>query len=217
MRGHVSLLGAYIPRLSLLHSAPLWAKVLSVSVLSILVLGFNSLAVTGGGLILVALAYLAGARLSFRELVQPLLRMWPLILVLGIFQVFTAGPLKAFLVVGNIVVCVLAALLIPLTTESQRLLDGLVSLAKPLRPLGADPERFGLTVALMLRSIPYLVGSAADARDAARARGLERNPRALILPLFIGAVAYAQQTGEALAARGLAEPDDDGVAGGNAS
>lgn len=209
MRGHASLLGAYVERKSLLHAAPLWAKFVPVAILSMAVLALSSAWATVGGLAVVVLAYLAGARLTFRELVQPLTRMWPLILILGAFQWFNADFLTAFLVVGNIVVCVLAALLVTLTTESQRLLDGLVSLARPLRPLGADPERFGLTVALMLRSIPYLVGAAEDSRDAARARGLERNPRALILPVFIGAVAYAQQTGEALAARGLADTGND--------
>ncbi|KRF06309.1 hypothetical protein ASH00_08675 [Arthrobacter sp. Soil782] len=217
MRGHASLLGAYVERRSILHAVPLWAKFLPVAVLSVAVLALSSLEATLAGLGLVVLAYLVGARLGLRELLQPLRKMWLLIVVLGAFQWFSAGLLPAFLVVGNIVTCVLAALLITLTTESQRILDGLVSLARPLRPLGADPERFGLTVALMLRSIPYLVGSAEDSRDAARARGLERNPRALILPVFIGAVAYAQQTGDALAARGLAEADHDGGTPGGAS
>lgn len=213
MRGHASLLGAYVERTSVLHAAPLWAKFIPVALLSVLVLSLNSVAATLTALAVVVLAYLAGARLPYRNLVQPLARMWPLILILGAFQWFNAGPVTAFVVVGNIVVCVLAALLVTLTTESQRLLDGLVSLARPLRRFGADPERFGLTVALMLRSIPYLVGAAEDSRDAARARGLERNPRALILPVFIGAVAYAQQTGEALAARGLADPEHDDAVG----
>ncbi|HET7414781.1 MAG TPA: hypothetical protein VFI97_03695, partial [Arthrobacter sp.] len=44
-----------------------------------------------------------------------------------------------------------------------------------------------------------------DVRDAAKARGLERNPRALLVPVVINAVAYAKQTGDALAARGLGE------------
>ena len=215
MRGHASLLGAYVERKSLLHSAPLWAKFTPVAALSVLVLALNSAEATLAALGVVVLGYLVGARLTVRELVQPLTRMWPLILILGAFQWFNAGLLTAFIIVGNIVVCVLAALLVTLTTESQRLLDGLVSLARPLRPLGADPERFGLTVALMLRSIPYLVGAAEDSRDAARARGLERNPRALILPVFIGAVAYAHQTGEALAARGLADTENDDDAPGD--
>lgn len=203
MRGHASLIGTYVYRRSVLHAAPLLLKVPAVAALSVVVLTRNEPWVTAAGMALVAVAYLVGARLAVRHLVLPLARMWPLILILGGYQVLTAGPVAAFLVVGNILVCALGALLIPLTTEAQRLLDGLVRLAKPLQFLGANPERFGLTVALMFRSIPYLLGAAGDARDAARARGLERNLRALVLPVFIGAVAYAHHTGEALAARGL--------------
>ncbi len=208
MRGHASLLGSYIDRRSLLHAAPLWSKVLGVAALSVSVVALDNVWSTSAALGLLVFAYTAGARLSLKQMSSALLRMWPLIVVLGLFQWLVAGPVTAFLVVGNIAACVLAALLITLTTESQRLLDGLIALARPTRVVGGDPERFGLTVAIMLRSIPYLVGAAGDARDAARARGLERSPRALILPVFIGAVAYAQQTGEALSARGLGDRHD---------
>ena len=63
----------------------------------------------------------------------------------------------------------------------------------------------------MLRSIPFIAGAYSDVRDSARARGLERNPRALILPVFITTVAFARQTGDALAARGLGEAEDRGA------
>ena len=102
----------------------------------------------------------------------------------------------------------LAAKLLTATTELERLLDGLAGLIVPLRRFGADPERFALTVSLMLRSIPFIIGAFDDVRDAARARGLERNLRARTLPVMIATVAYARQTGEALAARGLGEAED---------
>ena len=38
---------------------------------------------------------------------------------------------------------------------------------------------------------------------AARARGLERSPRALVVPIALRTVARAQTTGEALHARGI--------------
>jgi biotin transport system permease protein len=60
----------------------------------------------------------------------------------------------------------------------------------------------------MLRSIPFIIGAFDDVRDAARARGLERNLRARTLPVMISTVAYARQTGEALTARGLGEAED---------
>ena len=41
-----------------------------------------------------------------------------------------------------------------------------------------------------------------ETRDAARARGLERNPRAVLIPAAVRMVAHARATGDALAARG---------------
>lgn len=178
--------------------------------LSAAVLILNAPLWTASALVVLCAGYLLGARLSAVYLWRALAPVWPVLVILGSYQLLVNGVQPALQVVGNIVVCLLAARLLTLTTEGQRLLDGLVSLAQPLRRFGADPERFGLTLALMMRSVPYLVGSVSDVRDAAKARGLERNPRALIIPVVVGAVAYAHQTGEALAARGLGEPASRG-------
>ena len=83
------------------------------------------------------------------------------------------------------------------------LLDGVVWLCTPVRLVGADPERIGLAVSLMLRSIPFIVGSVGELRDAVRARGLRPGPVRLVTPAVISTVAYAHRTGEALAARGI--------------
>lgn len=197
-------LGSFRPGTSPVHRAPLGLKAAVLVVGSFVVLAAPQPAVTGAAALLTALAY-AGAGL-LREFPRPLKLMWPVLLVLGAYQFWTAGVWVALTVTGSIAVCALAARLLVLTVPVPDLLDGAVALARPLRVLGADPERFGLALALMLRSIPYLLGSAADVRDSAKARGLERNPRALAVPVVIRAVAYAQQTGDALAARGIGEP-----------
>lgn len=206
MRSSPDLLGGYRPGRSPVHRAPLVLKAAVVVALSTTVLAAASLPVLGAALVLLAGLYAAAGLLP--EAWQPLKLMWPVLLLLGAFQAFTAGPGPALLVTGNIVACVAAARLLTLTTPVPELLDGLVALARPFRVLGADPERFGLTLALMMRSIPFLLGSARDVRQSAMARGLERNPRALTVPVVIKAVAYAQQTGDALAARGIGEPDE---------
>ena len=203
MRNSAHLLGAYRPGRSPLHRLPLGWKAAGVVVLSATVLAARSLPVLGLAVLLLAGAYAAAGLLS--ESVRPLRPMWPVLVLLAGFQAWSNGPAAAVLVVGSIVACVAAARLLTLTTPMQELLDGLVSLARPFRWAGADPERFGLTLALMMRSIPFLLGSAQDVRSSAMARGLERNPRALTVPVVIKAVAYAQQTGDALAARGLGE------------
>ena len=64
---------------------------------------------------------------------------------------------------------------------------------------------FALSVGLFLRTIPVLARMSLETRDAARARGLDREPRAILVPAAVRMVAHARATGDALAARGLGE------------
>jgi biotin transport system permease protein len=207
VRGHGFLLANYVPGTSLIHRMPLWLKfllVLACGMASFLIVDWR---LAAGALLVMCVLFLlsgAGAVRLFRA-VRPLL---PILLVIGAFQWWQLGGPVAARIVLNILLCVVAASLLTATTPLHRLLDGVVSLARPFRRFGADPERFALTIAIMLRSIPFIAGAFADVRDSARARGLGRNPRALVLPVFITTVAYARHTGEALAARGLGEPED---------
>lgn len=131
--------------------------------------------------------------------------MWSILVMLALFHMVTLAPVSAFVRPGNLLVAVLAARMLTLTTGTPELMDALVRVLRPLRPLGVNPDQVALAVALMVRSIPYLMGSVDDARMAVRARGLERNPALLLTPVVIGAVAYAERSGEALAARGIGE------------
>ncbi|WP_406638316.1 energy-coupling factor transporter transmembrane component T family protein [Pseudarthrobacter quantipunctorum] len=207
MRGHGFLLANYVPGHSFIHRAPLVLKFLLVfgcGLASFIVVDWRvSLAVLAA---LCCLFLLTGAGL--KKLWAAIRPLAAVLLVIGVFQWWMLGAPTAARIVLNILVCVVAASLLTATTPVQRLLDGVVSAAGPFKRFGADPERFALTIAIMLRSIPYIAGTFSDVRDSARARGLERNPRALILPVFITSVAFARQTGEALAARGLGEAED---------
>jgi biotin transport system permease protein len=207
VRGHGFLLANYVPGTSLLHRSPLALKFLLV-----LACGLASFIIVDWRLSAAVLAVLCGLFLVAGAGVK---RLWgavrplvPVLLVVGLFQGWQLGAPTGARIVLNILVCVVAASLLTATTPVQQLLDGVVRLAGPFERFGADPERFALTIGIMLRSIPYIAGTFADVRDSARARGLERNPRALVLPVFITSVAYARQTGEALAARGLGEAKD---------
>ena len=198
-------MGLYSPTRSPLHRAPLGLKVVLLLGVSGTVLVIHEWHATAGALLGVVLLYGFGARASVRSLLRTIVPLLPILALLGTYQGFANGLVEAFIVDGNLLVCVLAARLLTLTTPGQVLLDGVVSAVTPLRVVGADPERFGLALAIMVRSIPYLMGSVLDIRDAARARGLERNPRAMITPAVVNAVAYAHQTGQALAARGIGD------------
>lgn len=207
MRGHAHLVAGYVPGSSFLHRTRLWAKGLALVLVAAACFAVASVPLTTAVLAAVAALHFA-ARLPWRRLWTPVKMMLPILVLIAAYQWWQHGPAAAWGVPAAIVATVLASNLLTSTTEVQALLDGLAALARPLRRAGADPERFSLTVALMLRGIPFVLGAFNDVRDAARARGLERNLRARTLPVVIGAVAYARQTGEALAARGLGEPDD---------
>jgi biotin transport system permease protein len=100
----------------------------------------------------------------------------------------------------------LVCLALALTTSTP--LDesmGLVSrAARPLRRW-IPPEALALVFSLTLRAIPELTRILGESREAARARGLERSPRAMLIPSGVRAVGYAIDVGDAITARGLAD------------
>lgn len=201
------LLVNYVPGTSLIHRAPLRLKFLAVFACGMASFLIVDWVVAAAALALMCTLFLLSGA-GIRRLLRAVRPVLAILLVIGLFQWWQLGAPTAGRIVLNILLCIVAASLLTATTPIQRLLDGVVAAARPFTRFGADPERFALTIAIMLRSIPYIAGAYSEVRDSARARGLERNPRALILPVFITTVAFARQTGEALAARGLGEAED---------
>jgi biotin transport system permease protein len=126
-------------------------------------------------------------------------------LVIGAYQWWARGWATAVEVVADLLALVLLAAVVTATTRADRLLDVLARLVRPLRHVGLPPETFALAVALLLRTIPVLAQTTQESWDAARARGLEREPRALLVPAAVRMVGHARATGDALAARGIGE------------
>jgi biotin transport system permease protein len=133
-------------------------------------------------------------------------QVWPLrwiVLLLVPFQWWTAGWQMAVTVVGTLVVAVVGAALISLTTRVTDLLDVIARLLQPARAIGVDPERVALLLALTIRAVPVIAGTLQEARDARRARGLEHSTRALVTPIVVRTIRHADRVGDALAARGI--------------
>ena len=206
MSGRDAWFGTFQPKGSRLERLPVGWTYCLVLALTLPALLLRQWPVTALSLAAVA-GLLVTARLGRRGVALP----WALVLlvvVMGGYQAVVGDWLGGLVLAGNVVLAVLASRLLTMTKPVPVLLDGLVAGARPLRWLGLSPERFGLAVAVMLRSIPYLTGAFRDVRDAARARGLDRNPVAHVTPVVVRAVGFAQATGDALAARGLG--DDEG-------
>ncbi len=205
MSGRDSVFGTYVPTGSLVERLPAAATYGVVLALTVPALLVRQWWVTAVALAVVVVVLLAG-RLGWRGLRLP----WGLVVLvvlMGAYHVLVGTWLDGVVLAGNVVLAVLASRLLTMTKPVPVLLDALVAAARPVRWVGLSAERFGLAVAVMLRSIPHLVGAFGEVRDAARARGLERNPMAHVTPVVVRAVAYAQATGDALIARGLGEDD----------
>ncbi|GAA2489836.1 CbiQ family ECF transporter T component [Terrabacter carboxydivorans] len=211
MTGH-GIFAAHVPGTSVVHRMPLGLKLVGV-----LAVGVLPWAVSSVLPLALATAALAGivlvARLPARRLLRSLRGLLPVLVLLLAFQWWAHDLVYAVRVVLGIVNAFVAAGILTATTPVSDLLDGAVRAARPLGRF-VDPEVVALTLGVVVRSVPWVAGSFSSVRESARARGLERDPRAVVVPTVVHVVAYARATGEALAARGLTDPADDGEAPG---
>lgn len=204
MSAHDQLFGSYIPGNSVIHRLPVGAKYALVLAGTIPAF-FTRSWISSVALLVAAVLLLLLTRLPLRRCLGLGTGILVLAAVLIGWNTFVGRPLDGVANIAVIVACIYLSRVLTLTTPAPVLVDALVTAARPLDRVGFNSERFGLAVALVLRSIPYLVSLSSDVRTAARARGLERNFFANLTPVIIGAVAYAQRTGDALTARGLGD------------
>ena len=208
---------AYRHGSSLLHRTPAGPKLLAVAAVAVPVVAVRGTGPAGTWALLLGASVLAGALALHAALGTPagvLLgaarRLALPVLVLAVYQGAVRGPLVGAEVAADLLGLVLLAAVVTVTTPSDRMLDTVARLASPLRLVPRlrrtlSPERVALTFALTLRSIDVLWDCAAEARDAARARGRSRDLRAVVTPTVVRAVAHGRATGDALAARGLVD------------
>ena len=196
------VLGLYLPGDSVLHRAPAGAKLVALAIVAVAVLRTSTVDALGLAAA-TTLAVAALAHIPFRTCLAQLRPVcWFALPLLG-FQWLTAGPTRAAVVVGQLLVLVLVAALVTLTTQVTAMLDAFEAALRPLERFGVSPTRVGLVLALTVRCIPLVAQTYAEARQAQRSRGLERSPVALAVPLVVRLLKKADALGAALAARGL--------------
>lgn len=198
------LVGFYQPLNTPVHRAPLWLK-------GGLFFGlFIVLAVTDWQVALVALvasalcALWAGVAVSQLWLVVRTLAL--LLLIMGVYYVLTGQYASGMDAITTMLTAFYASRTLLVSTPLPVLIDGFVRLCWPLRFAGLSPERLGLLIALMIRSIPALVDRWGALQRAAVARNLpKRMYWRLLIPWVVQAVDYATATARALRARHVDE------------
>ena len=127
------------------------------------------------------------------RLLRSLRALAPVLVVLGAFQWWAVGPAYAARVVLGITTAFVAAGLLTATTPVTTMLDAVVRGARPVSRW-VDPEVVALTLAVVLRSVPWVAGAfAVRAPSPARARGARAPPpRAWSCRPSIQVVAYGR-------------------------
>ena len=197
-------LGLYHPGTTVIHRAPAGLKLAFLAVFAVAVVAVRGPA---SAVLFLGIALLAQlvARIPWHRTTRGLVPALVTAALIGAYQWWARGWAIALEVSVDLVALVLLGAVVTATTRADTLLDALARLARPLRHVGLSPDVVALSVGLFLRTIPVLARMSLETRDAARARGLDREPRAILVPAAVRMVAHARATGDALAARGLGE------------
>ena len=196
------MLGLYIHRESPVHALPAPAKLLAMVASGIVLFLIDDIALLAAVLVPVAAGY-AVARLPFRPILRQARAVLPFLIVIFIFHAVIHDPLAGATVVLRLTLLVLLAVLVTLTTRASDMIDCLSAALRPLAPLGVNPVKVGFVLSLTIRLIPTLFEIAREVVEAQRARGLHRNPVAVVMPVFIRSLRLGDELADALNARGF--------------
>ena len=158
--------------------------------------GWPSVAIAGG-LVICGFA-LAGLkpRHAFVSL-RPAL--W-ILAAIFVVQAFLTDVIFASFIVLRFVVLILAAALVTLTTKTSEFVEGIQAALKHA-PSWVPKDQIALAVSLCLRFIPLIRTVLHEVRQAQRARGLDRNLTALLVPLVVRTLKTADEVSQAIYSR----------------
>lgn len=197
------MIGLYQPGTSLLHRTPAGVKVLVFAALTL------AIALTAGGVwtlpaagcLTAALYLLAG--LGIRPLLRQLCAARWIVLVMLVTQVIFLPVLVALTNTGRVLIVIVLAALITLTTRIPALLDATERALTPFRRFGVNPAAIGLLLALTITAIPVIGGFATAIREAQRARGAPVRLQTFVVPLLVMSLKHSDELADALTARGI--------------
>ena len=184
------------------HGLRAGPKLLGLCVFTLGIFYVHSLAIAGAALAIVCAAYLACglefARQGLR-LMRPVL--WFVFIIIA-WHLVTGTMQDGAVIVIRLLAAVAAANLVTLTTRLDDMLDvvqrGLARVGVP----ATVRRRMALSVALVIRFTPVLMQMGAALAEAWRARSVKRPGWRIVLPFALLAIDDAEQTAEALRARG---------------
>lgn len=192
----------YTPGTSWLHRLAAGPTLLLIAAIMLAISLFPHTPVTIAIAAAVVIAAYLSAHQGFRGLWRQIWSVRWLFAATVVFQLIFLSPQIALVNTSRVVLVVLLAALISLTTPTSEMLATLERALRPLRFLGVNPEKVALLLALTITVIPVVLSFVTAITEAHRARGARLSPRTLVVPLLVCSMKYADELGDALVARG---------------
>ena len=196
------MIALYRPGVSPMHRLPAGIKVvLFIAITFTITMAAQSVWALAAAAIVVLAFYLV-AGLGLQIFVQIAAVRW-LIAITLITQLIFLPPAVAAANTGRVLIVVVFAALISLTTQVSALLDLTEKVLHPFRRFGVSPSGVGLVLAMTITAIPVIGGFAATIREAQRARGVKIRPATFVVPLLVMSLKHSDDLADARAARGV--------------
>ena len=206
----MSVLGIYRPGGSPLHRFPAVAKVLLLVAWAIVAMVFSD-PITASGMALAALMLLVSVLPAPKPTIRGLTFVVLLAALASAYQVYRGEYESAIDIGADIIGIFSLSIAITSSTPMSELLDFATAASRPFRRI-IPPAIPGLMFAIVLRAIPEVATIMRQSRDAARARGVNYSPGAVIIPTASRTVGFALDLGAALHARGIGDEARNDVA-----
>lgn len=222
------IIGQYVHRSSTIHRLDPRTKLIIVFLFMVSVMLLNSWtsyvlsAVFVGGLITIS-------QIPISYIVRGLKPVWLIVIVTslfhiflthggrlwleaGVFSIYEEGVIKAANIAIRIVLLLVIASWLTLTTKMGDLTQAIEELLKPIKRLGVPTQEFALMISWTLRFIPILLNETDTVMKAQRARGVRFNTGSVvrrfrslipvIVPILLLAFQKAENASVAVEARG---------------
>lgn len=184
------------------HRLPAGPKLGALAATTVLLFALKSpLALAPAATLVVAIIATGGHRFARASLhmLRPLL---PFIVIVALWHLITRAPAEGAAIVIRMLAAVAAANFVTMTTRLADMIATLQRAARPLARLGLNPRTFAIAIALTIRFIPVMLERMTTLRHAWRARSPRRPGWRILMPATLAALDDAENTAEALRARG---------------
>ena len=184
------------------HRVPAAAKLLALAGATVGLFQLSTPLALGGAALAVVALMASGGRVFLCESLAMLRPLWPFVLIVGLWHLFTADISGGAVVILRMATAVAAANFVTMTTRPSDMLVVIESLLSPLRHVGLKPRPLALALALVIRFIPVMLTRIEAITLAFRARSPRRAGWRILMPATLAALDDAERVADALRARG---------------